>query len=116
LWLALFKANTEEELKMIDDMGVTELSEAVKAYHNVTLSPEFREMEFIRLANEASALHNAEKRGHDKGRDEGLKEGRSEGLKEASTKIAHKLKNARTMTIAEIAELTELTTQEIEQL
>ena len=109
---------------MIDDMGVTELSEAVKAYHNVTLSPEFREMEFIRLANEASALHNAEQKGHEKGRKkgrseglkEGRKEGRSEGLKEANIKIAHKLKNAKTMTITEIAELTELTVQEIEQL
>ena len=62
LWLSLFKANTEEELKKIDDLGVNELSEAVTAYHNVTASSEFREMERLRIKashDEAQALKNA---------------------------------------------------------
>ena len=63
LWLALFKADTVEDLKMIEELGVTELSEAITAYNNVTSSSEFQEMERIRLSNEASALYNAEKRG-----------------------------------------------------
>jgi len=66
LWLSLFKANTVEELKQIDELGVTELSEAVTAYHNVTASSEFREMERLRIKashDEAQALKNAEQRG-----------------------------------------------------
>ena len=66
LWLSLFKANTEEELKRIKELGVTELSEAVNAYHSVTTSEEFREMERLRIKashDEAQALGNAERRG-----------------------------------------------------
>jgi predicted transposase/invertase (TIGR01784 family) len=66
LWLALFNADTEEELKRIANMGVTEMSEAVNAYHSVTASAEFREMERLRIKtshDEASALGNAERRG-----------------------------------------------------
>jgi len=95
-----------QELRMIDELGVSELSEAVTAYRTVTLSPEFQEMARIREHNEASALYNAEQRGRE--------EGREEGYKEANLNIARKLKNAGTMTIAEIAELTGLSTEEIE--
>jgi len=66
LWLTLFKANTEEELKQIQELGVTELNEAVNAYHSVTTSAEFREMERLRIKashDEAQALGNAERRG-----------------------------------------------------
>ena len=65
LWLALFKANTEEELKIIAEMGVPELREAVAAYHSVTASPEFQELERMRdkaRHDEASALRNAQKK------------------------------------------------------
>jgi len=70
LWLALFKANTEEELKKIEQLGVTELSEAVNAYRSVTASAEFLEMERLRIKashDEASALGNAERRGEKRG-------------------------------------------------
>jgi len=66
LWLALFKADTEEELTRISELGVKELSEAVSAYHSVTTSAEFREIERLRIKtshDEASALGNAEQRG-----------------------------------------------------
>ena len=66
LWLTLFNANTEEELTRIKDMEVSELSEAVNAYHNVTKSAEFREIERLRIKashDEAQALKNAEQRG-----------------------------------------------------
>jgi predicted transposase/invertase (TIGR01784 family) len=61
LWLALFKADTEEELAKLDALEVAELSQAISAYHNVTASPEFRELERLRAKaqhDEASALHN----------------------------------------------------------
>ena len=66
LWLALFKANTEEELMQIYELGVPELSEAVNAYHSVTASEEFKELERLRIKashDEAQALFTAEKRG-----------------------------------------------------
>jgi len=65
LWLALFKANTEEEFKKIEALGVPELNQAISAYHNVTASPEFIEMERLRAKaqhDEAQALYNAERR------------------------------------------------------
>jgi predicted transposase/invertase (TIGR01784 family) len=64
LWLALFKAETEEELKQIESLGVPIMEEAIVAYRSVTASPEFREMERLRSKarhDEAQALRNAER-------------------------------------------------------
>jgi len=47
IWLKLFNANTEEELQMIDDLGVSEISEAITAYRTVTSSEEYQELERI---------------------------------------------------------------------
>jgi predicted transposase/invertase (TIGR01784 family) len=61
-WLALFKAETEEELKQIIEMGVSVMKEAVAAYKMVSISSEFREVERLRERarhNEASALAHA---------------------------------------------------------
>ena len=69
LWLALFKANTAEELREIEALEVPELSEAVAAYRNVTASPEFREYERLRakaLHDEAQALYNAQRKEQEK--------------------------------------------------
>jgi len=66
LWLKLFNAETEEELKKIEEMGVSFMSEAIMAYRHVAASPEFREMERVRSKtrhDEAQAIHNAEMRG-----------------------------------------------------
>ena len=60
-WLALFKANTEEELRKIEEMEVPELTQAINAYHRVSASPEFQELERMRIKaehDEAQALHN----------------------------------------------------------
>ena len=62
LWLALFNANTEEEFAKIEALGVPELNQAISAYHNVTASSEFRELERLRAKarhDEAQALHHA---------------------------------------------------------
>jgi len=62
LWLALFNADTEEDLKKIEALGVPELNQAISAYHSVTASSEFRELERLRSKarhDEAQALHHA---------------------------------------------------------
>jgi hypothetical protein len=65
LWLALFKADTEEELAKIKSLGVDVMDQAIDAYHSVVVSPEFKERERLRAKarhDEAQALHNAERR------------------------------------------------------
>ncbi len=69
LWMSLFNANTEEELERIETMEVPIMSEAINAYHSVTNSPEYREMERLREKaghDEAQALHHAEQKGIEK--------------------------------------------------
>ena len=105
LWLALFKADTEEELKRIAKLGVPELSEAVNAYHSVTASAEFRELERLREKashDEASALSNAEERGAQKERKKwkGVVAEKDAALSEKDTALSEK--------DAEIARLREL--------
>jgi predicted transposase/invertase (TIGR01784 family) len=66
LWLALFKAETEEELAKIKALEVPVMSQAINAYYSITASSEFREMERLREKarhDEAQALHNAERKG-----------------------------------------------------
>jgi predicted transposase/invertase (TIGR01784 family) len=66
LWLSLFNADTEEELKKIEAMEAPIMSQAIEAYRSITATDEFKELERLRsLArhNEASALLNAERRG-----------------------------------------------------
>ena len=46
-------------------MGVPELTQAINAYHNVSVSPEFQELERMRVRadhDEARALWNAERK------------------------------------------------------
>jgi hypothetical protein len=62
LWLALFSAETEEELKQIEALGVSDMEQAIGAYRNITATDEFRELERMRALarhNEAAALGNA---------------------------------------------------------
>jgi predicted transposase/invertase (TIGR01784 family) len=64
LWLKLFNAKTEEDLKKIEEMEVPIMSEAIGAYRRVAASPEFREIERMRSRaghDEAQALYNAER-------------------------------------------------------
>jgi predicted transposase/invertase (TIGR01784 family) len=62
LWLALFNAETEEELKKIDVLEVPVMKQAIGAYRSITATPEFREMERLRSKarhDEAQALRKA---------------------------------------------------------
>jgi predicted transposase/invertase (TIGR01784 family) len=62
LWLSLFKAETEEELKQIEEMEVSVMQQAIKAYRSITVTPEFREKERLYAKarhDEAQALFHA---------------------------------------------------------
>ena len=62
LWLSLFKADTEEDLKRLERLEVPFVKQAITAYRSIIVTDEFKELERLReLArhNEASALANA---------------------------------------------------------
>jgi predicted transposase/invertase (TIGR01784 family) len=62
LWLSLFKAETEEDLKQIEKMGVSVMEQAIGAYRRITSTKEFKEIERLRSRarhNEAAALRHA---------------------------------------------------------
>jgi predicted transposase/invertase (TIGR01784 family) len=75
LWLSLFRAKTEEELKEIEAMEVPAMQEAIGAYHSITATPEFREIERLRSKarhDEAQALYHAELKAAEKEREKWL--------------------------------------------
>ncbi|MCL2251301.1 MAG: Rpn family recombination-promoting nuclease/putative transposase [Treponema sp.] len=66
LWLALFKADTEEELTKIKSLEVKVMDQAINAYYNITAESELRERERLwekARHDEAQALSNAEENG-----------------------------------------------------
>ena len=65
LWLALFNAETEEELEELFKNGRAVMSEAIKEYRGLTATEEFRSLEWLRSKtrhDEAQALKNAERK------------------------------------------------------
>jgi len=65
LWLKLFKANTEEDIKKIEALEVPIMDQAITAYRSVTATDEFRTLERMRSDarhNEAAALGNVRRR------------------------------------------------------
>lgn len=102
LWLALFKANTKEELLRIERLGVPVMNEAISAYNTVVVSPEFKELERLRERaghDEAAALRNASRKAE----------------KENSIKIAKNLLKMN-MAVEQVSKATGLTNAEIEKL
>ncbi len=62
LWLSLFNAETEEELKCLEGLEVSEVNQTIEAYRKITVTPEFREAERLRSKarhDEAQALYHA---------------------------------------------------------
>ena len=62
LWLKLFKANTEEELKQLESLEAPVMKQAISAYRSVIATDEFKEIERLRSRarhNEAAALRHA---------------------------------------------------------
>ena len=106
LWLSLFRAETEEDLEKIKNMGVPTMDQAINAYYTITASSEFREAERLREKarhDEAQALYHAKQ------------EGKVEGATERNIEIA---RNALQMNMAieDIVKLTGLTREEIQLL
>jgi len=69
LWLALFNAKTEEELKQIEALEVPIMKEAIGAYRTVSATDKFKELERLRSRarhNEASALGRAKREEREK--------------------------------------------------
>jgi len=98
LWLKLIDAETEEELKEIEALGVSIMKQAISAYRHVSATDEFKEIERMRAKarhSEASALCHARK--------------------QQTIEIA---RNAlkMDMNIDDIVKLTNLTTEEVEAL
>ncbi len=66
LWLALFNAETEEDLAKLEALEVSVMNEAIGAYRHVSATDEFKEIERLRSRtrhNEASALGHARREG-----------------------------------------------------
>lgn len=110
LWLSLFKASTEDELKQIQELEVPVMNQAINAYYTITASSEFRERERLyekARHDEAQALYHAEQKGIQKGVQKGKLEGKIE--------IARKMKEIGTP-FDQIMLLTDLDYSEIERL
>jgi SMC interacting uncharacterized protein involved in chromosome segregation len=113
LWLSLFKAETAEELERIKTLEVPEMNEAINAYNQITVSPEFRELERARSYarhNEASALGHARREGEAKGMAKERKkwQGVVKGMKQEREKwqgMAKGMEQEREKWQAEIARL-----------
>ena len=93
LWLKLFDANTEEELKKIESLEVPDMQQAIKAYRSVTATDEFKTLERMRSdarRNEAAALGNARREGADEERSkwEDVVASKDAVLSEQATRIA----------------------------
>lgn len=73
LWLQLIKAETEEEISMIENTHVKEINDAIMILRNVSADEKMRQIAEMRekaLHDEANALYSAEKRGREKGKAE----------------------------------------------
>jgi predicted transposase/invertase (TIGR01784 family) len=89
LWLALFNASTEEELKEIEALEVAVMNETIGVYRRITVTDEFKELERLRsLArhNEASALRRAREIEREKW--QGILADKDRTLAENETKLA----------------------------
>jgi predicted transposase/invertase (TIGR01784 family) len=95
LWLALFRAETEEDLAKIEALGVPIMNQAINAYHSVVVSPEFKEYERLRAKarhDEAQALRHAERPGEQTEREkwQGVVAEKDTALAEKDTALAEK--------------------------
>ena len=117
MWLALFKANTEEELVKIENMEVPIMNQTIDAYRRLTVSPEFYEAQRLYYKarhDEAQALRNAELKGMRKGKLEGMREGELK-MRRTKLNIAKHLIQINIPT-DKIIEATNLTYEEIKTL
>ena len=114
LWLALFGAKHEDDLRNIEKMEVQLMADVINAYRSITGSDTFKTLEESRKRaehNEASALLHA----RNEGRAEGIAEGKAEGKAEEAIGIAKKLLISK-IPVEVIASSTNLTIDQILRL
>jgi predicted transposase/invertase (TIGR01784 family) len=90
-WLALFNAKTEEDLARIEAQEVPEMTQAIKAYRDVTATDIFLEAERLRSlarSNEAAALRHARKLESEKW--QGIVAGKDAALADKDAALADK--------------------------
>ena len=102
LWLALFNAETEEELDELTRNGGAVMDEAIQAYRGVTAKEEFRNLEWLRSKtrhDEAQALSNARRKGVEEEREHwqdvvAEKDAENEALRIQLIQLQAQLKNS----------------------
>lgn len=85
LWMQLIKAETEEELDMLNNTGIPEIQKAVVILHKMSADEEMREIARLRekaIRDERSAMNYA--------RREGVKEGEKKKMEEVIAKMRSK--------------------------
>lgn len=90
LWLQLINAETEEELYMLENTNVQEISNAIFVLRELNADENMRRIAEMRekaLHDEANAINSAEEKGRKKGR----AEGRSEGAIDKAVKVVKNL-------------------------
>ena len=96
LWMQFLKAETEEELDMLNETNVPEIQKAVNALQVMSGNDEMREIVRLRekaMYDEKSALNFARRESKKEGIEEGVIIGREEGRKEGEAKGIEKQKN-----------------------
>ncbi len=95
LWLQFINAESEDDFDMIESTNIPIMQKAVQVIYNMSEDTKFKESARIRekaLHDEASLLHNAEKKGIDKGIVIGEEKGRAKGIAEERTRAIAKMK------------------------
>lgn len=83
LWLQLINAETEEELQMLEQTNVQEISQAILVLRELSADEKMRYMAEMRekaLHDEATAIHAALEKGMAQGLKKGLKKGLAQGM------------------------------------
>lgn len=81
LWLQLINAETEEELQMLEQTNVQEISQAILVLRELSADEKMRYMAEMRekaLHDEATAIHAALEKGMAQGLAQGLEKGKAE--------------------------------------
>lgn len=87
LWLQLIKAETKEELDMLENTGIPEIQKAVVILHEMSADEQMREMARLRekaIRDEKSAFNFAKR--------EGRAEGKAEGRQERDAELIAKMR------------------------
>ncbi len=96
LWLQFLKAETEEELDMLNKTDVPEIKTAVNFLHQMSADEEMREAARMRektIRDEISAINFARREGRAEGRAEGIEEGIERGIEKNKNELIIKWRN-----------------------